>query len=136
MTLLSLASRQIWPQVLAVKHLNPERVFLLYSEDSGESKGPARRLKRFFDDSGLVPRGGTRLELVSHDDFAAVSQRLDRLAADRGLNLGECRLNFTGGNKLMATAAFRWAARRSVCALPALTLLPDPLSPPPPRPSP
>lgn len=116
MILLSLASKQIWPQVLAVAHLKPDRVFLLHSEDAAESKGPAQRLKRLFDDTGLVQKGGTALEPIPHDDFTAISQRLDELTANRRLNLGECRLNFTGGNKLMATAAFRWAARRSVTA--------------------
>lgn len=114
MTLLTLASKQIWPQVLAVAHLKPERLFLLHSENPGESRGPARRLKRFFDKSQLIPKGETRLERIPHDDFDAIEKRFDELAAERQLNLGECRLNFTGGNKLMATAAFRWAAKRGV----------------------
>ena len=42
--LLSLASKQIWPQVLAVAHLKPARVFLLHSEDAAESKGPPNAL--------------------------------------------------------------------------------------------
>lgn len=69
MTLLSLASKQIWPQVLAVAHLEPKRVFLLHSEDVTESKGPALRLKRLFDASGLVPRGATHLEVIPHVQF-------------------------------------------------------------------
>lgn len=116
MTLLSLASKQIWPQVLAVAHLKPARLFLLHSAEAQESKGPAQRLKRFFDNSGLVPKGGTRLEEISDSDFNAVERRLDDLAARHQLNLRECLLSFTGGNKLMATAAFRWAARRGVRA--------------------
>ena len=118
MILLSLASKQIWPHVLTVAHLKPSQVVLLHSDDSAESKGPAERLKRLFDDpnSNLVPKGGTDLELIPHDDFTIISQRLDELAAHRQLNLGDCRLNFTGGNKLMATASFRWAARRGVTA--------------------
>jgi hypothetical protein len=113
MTLLSLASRQIWPQVLAVAHLKPERVFLLHSEDAAESKGPAQRLKRFFDNSGLVPEGATRLELVSDLEFDAVERRLDDLPRLHQLPLADCVVNFTGGNKLMATAAFRWGVRHS-----------------------
>lgn len=113
MTLLTLASKQIWPQVLAVAHLKPERVFLLHSEDVSESKGPAQRLKRFFDDSGLVPRGGTRLELVSDSDFDAIERRLDELQRVHQLSWADCVVNFTGGNKLMATAAFRWGARHA-----------------------
>jgi len=113
MILLSLASRQIWPQVLAVSHLKPERVLLLHSIDPKESKGPAQRLKRFFDDSGLVPKGGTKLELVPDSDFTAIENRLDELQREHRLPLSECVVNFTGGNKLMATAAFRWAARHA-----------------------
>ena len=116
MILLSLASKQIWPHVLTAARLKPERLFLLHSQDANESQGPAQRLKRFFDDTGLVPRGGTRLELVPHDDFNGIERALDVLQAKHQLALADCRLNFTGGNKLMATAAFRWAARRGVSA--------------------
>ena len=116
MTLLSLASKQIWPQVLAVAHLKPDRVLLLHSEDVAESKGPAQRLQRLFDDSGLVPKGGTQLELISHADFTTIENRFDEIVAGNKLNLGECVVNFTGGNKLMATAVFRRAARRGVRA--------------------
>lgn len=116
MILLSLASKQVWPQVLAVAHLKPARVFLLHSEDAGESKGPAQRLKRLFDDCGLVPKGGTQLEPVSHADFSAIESRFDEIVAAHQLNLGECVVNFTGGNKLMATAVFRRVARRGVRA--------------------
>lgn len=116
MILLALASRQIWPHVLTVTHLKPEQLFLLHSNDQAESQGPAQRLKRFFDKIQLVPRGGTRLESIPHDDFNAIEKQLDQLAACHQLNLGECHLNFTGGNKLMATAAFRWAAKRGLCS--------------------
>jgi hypothetical protein len=116
MTLLTLASKQIWPQVLAVAHLKPGRVFLLHSDDVVESRGPAERLKRFFDDSGLVPKGGTQLELIPHNDFSRIEERFDEVVARHQLNLGECIVNFTGGNKLMATAVFRRVARRGVRA--------------------
>ena len=111
--LLSLASKQIWPQVLTVAHLKPEQLILLHSEDAAESKGPAQRLKRFFDHSGLVPKGGTRMVLVSDSDFNAVEESLDELQRVQQLPLEDCVVNITGGNKLMATAAFRWAARHT-----------------------
>ncbi|MBI2928887.1 MAG: DUF1887 family protein [Verrucomicrobia bacterium] len=113
MTLLSLASKQIWPQVLAVAHLQPDSVLLLHSEDLAESKGPAQRLKRLFDDGGLVPKGGTLLELVSDSDFAAIERCLEDLQRNHQLPLSDCVVNFTGGNKLMATAAFRWGVRHA-----------------------
>ncbi len=113
MILLSLASKQIWPQVLTVAHLKPEKLFLLHSEDAGESKGPAQRLKRFFDNSGLVPKGSTSLHPISDSDFAAIEHSLDELVRTNQLPLSDCVVNFTGGNKLMATAAFRWAVRHA-----------------------
>lgn len=116
MILLSLASKQIWPQVLSVAHLKPERVLLLHSGDVAESKGPAQRLNRLFEESGLVPKGGTQLESIPHDDFSAIESRFDEIVAAHRLNLGECVVNLTGGNKLMTTAVFRRVARRGVRA--------------------
>lgn len=113
MILLSLASKQIWPQVLAVAHLKPNRVFLLHSDDVDESRRPAQRLKRLFDDSDLVPKGGTRLELVPDSDFDAIERKLGDIQSVHRLPLEDCIVNFTGGNKLMATAAFRWASRHA-----------------------
>jgi len=114
MILLSLASKQIWPQVLSVAHLRPDQVFLLHSQDKAESQSPAQRLKRFFDHTGLVAAGKTRLTCLPHDDFNGVERSLDELVASQQLDLGRSVLNFTGGNKLMATAAFRWATRRGL----------------------
>ncbi len=116
MILLALASKQTWPHLLAVAHLKPERLILLHSDHATESRGPARRMLKFFgpERSGLVP--DIRCEEIPHDDFDAIEKKLDSLAADHRLNLGQCAINFTGGNKLMATAAFRWAARRGVTA--------------------
>lgn len=114
MTLLSLASKQIWPHILTVQHLKPTRLVLLHSDDAAESKQPAQRLKKFFDRQGAIAQGSTSMEQLSAADFDAIEKKLDELAAARAWNLGECILNITGGNKLMATAAFRWAARRGV----------------------
>jgi hypothetical protein len=111
--LISLAGKQIWPHVLAISQLKPQKVFLLHSKDVGESKGPAQRLKRFFDDSGLAPKGGTRLELVSDSDFAEIERRMEEIQRVHQLPLSDCAVNFTGGNKLMATAAFRWGVRHA-----------------------
>lgn len=114
MILLSLASKQIWPQVLTTARLRPERLVLLHSDEAQESKQPAQRLKRFIEKQGLIPRGNIGLEGLSDSDFAEIEKRLDELSAENGWNPRECVVNITGGNKLMATAAFRWAARRGV----------------------
>ena len=106
--LLSLVSRQIWPHILSVAHIRPSRLILLHSDD-GESKTPAQRLKKFFDQrSDIIAKGVTRLERVPHDDYEKLQQRLDEISNSLPSN-SDCLLNFTGGNKLMATAAFRWS---------------------------
>lgn len=117
MNLLSLASRQIWPHVLLVAHLKPQRLFLLHSENAAESRTPVQRVKQFFDQSNLVAKGNTALVWVSDSDFSTIETQLDELQTNRQLLLSDCVVNFTGGNKLMATAAFRWAAKRGVRAL-------------------
>ena len=117
MNLLSLASKQLWPHIILVAHLRPQRLFLLHTDNTGESKGPAQRLKRFLDGSDLIQRGSVRLESISDSDFQSIENQLDRLQTHHRLLPDECIVNFTGGNKLMATAAFRWAAKRGVRSL-------------------
>jgi hypothetical protein len=106
-TLLSLASAQIWPHVLTVAHLKPRRVILLHSKDN-ESARPARRLKEFFDTSKLVELAA--LEPVSHDQLQTVVNQLNALKQKYDIKPDACIVNWTGGNKLMAIAAFEWAA--------------------------
>jgi hypothetical protein len=116
MILLTLASKQVWPQILAAAHLKPRRVILLHSDDPIESKGPAQRLKVLFEEANLAPQGAVQLETIPHDDFAAIEERFDDIIASHQVNLSDCVVNFTGGNKLMATAVFRRVARRGVHA--------------------
>jgi len=116
MTLLTIVSKQIWPHVLAVAHLKPTSLILLHSEDRNESYLPAQRIKKLIETTGLLPKGNVALSPIPHDDFSEIGRSLDALAASRKIDLNECVLNFTGGNKLMATAGFRWAGRRSVRA--------------------
>ena len=42
---LSLASKQIWPQVLSVLHVGHRRLILYHSDEEAESKRPAERPK-------------------------------------------------------------------------------------------
>ncbi len=117
MNLLALASKQTWPHLLVVAHLRPTRLFLLHSEDLSESKTPAQRLKRFLDQSNLLPKGATALVSISDSDFATIESQLDQLQTSRQLLPDDCIVHFTGGNKLMATAAFRWATKRGIRSL-------------------
>lgn len=116
LTLLAIASKQIWPQVLAVLHLQPSKIILLHSDDESESGKPAQRLQRFFSKSNLSPGCDTFLEAIPHSGFSDMENRLDDIAALHHLNAGDCVVNFTGGNKLMATAAFQWSTRRGMRA--------------------
>ena len=111
--LLSLVSRQVWPHILSVVHLKPSKLVLLHS-DNDESKTPAQRLKKFFDQrSNIIAKGITRLERIPHDDYEKIQKRLDKVKNSLHVN-SACLLNFTGGNKLMATAAFCWSELRGV----------------------
>ncbi|MBV8277897.1 MAG: DUF1887 family protein [Verrucomicrobia bacterium] len=114
-TILALASRQIWPHVLTVLHYRPRRLVLLHSEDGQESRLPAKRLKRFFEKVPVVPRPFVQLQMLSHSEFTAIEEQLDRISIEPA-ELEDAALNFTGGNKLMATAAFRWASRKNLRA--------------------
>ncbi len=111
---LSLASKQVWPQILAVLHERPEKLVLLHSEDDTESRLPAQHLKKFFERTELIAKGNVKLETIPANDFAGVEKALDEIAARHSQNLDEAQLNFTGGNKLMSNAAFQWANSRGV----------------------
>jgi hypothetical protein len=110
MTLLSLASKQIWPQVLGLLHLNPrpDRLVLFHTDEEGESAGPARRLKELFVSQRLLSENAIELVKVPHDHFGDIVEGLAATAERLGLDESNCRVQFTGGNKLMALAATEW----------------------------
>ena len=112
LTMLSLASRQVWPQILGVVEFKPRRLILLHSSDKEESAEPARRLVEFFGKAGLLDPKAMSLEEISHNQFVLIQEQLEEVSRKYALDTTRCMLNFTGGNKLMATAAFRWAERR------------------------
>ena len=102
--LISLVSRQVWPQILVASHLRPRRLRLLHSADARESKQPARRLDRFFRRTGILGDVRITTHCLPHDDTSKARRALDVAAKDTG-----CVVNLTGGNKLMAMAAMQWA---------------------------
>ncbi len=110
MTLFSLASKQTWPQVLGFLYLNPrpDRLVLFHTAEEGESAGPARRLREFFATTGFLAAEAIELVRVPHDHFGQIIEKLAATAERLGLNETNCRLHFTGGNKLMALAAAEW----------------------------
>ncbi len=110
MVLFSLASRQIWPQVLGFLHLNPtpDRLVLFHTDEENESAGPARRLKNLFVSQRLLGESAVELVRVPHDHFGNIVEILAATAERLALDDMNCRLHFTGGNKLMALAAAEW----------------------------
>lgn len=113
MTLLSLASRQIWPQVLSVLQMRPDRLILFHSSQETESKQPAERLRNLFETLRLIPKG-VELVPVPHDSFGGLIDGLATVAEAQLLDESNCRLNLTGGNKLMAMAAAEWCRLNGV----------------------
>ena len=108
LTLLSLASRQIWPQVLSVFNVLPSRLILFHSAEEAESKRPAERLKAFFEAPGSPHPMSVELRSIPHDRFGGIVDGMAGAAEEHGLDESNCRVNITGGNKLMAIAASEW----------------------------
>jgi hypothetical protein len=108
LTLLSLASRQIWPQVLSVFNVLPSRLILFHSAEEAESKRPAERLKAFFEAPDSPHPMSVELRSIPHDRFGGIVDGMAGAAEEHGLDESNCRVNITGGNKLMAIAASEW----------------------------
>lgn len=108
MILLSLASKQIWPQVLAVLQKRPERLVLFHSNEARESKGPAERLRDFFKNGAIPNPPDVVLKPVPHDQFKDVVDAFAGIAEQLGIDGSTCQAHITGGNKLMAMAAAEW----------------------------
>lgn len=110
MTLISLVSRQIWPQVLGFLQLQPrpERIILLHTREDAESGGPARRLRELFGSEGLLDTDNIELVETPHDHFGGIVEAIATTAERLCLDESNCRVHFTGGNKLMALAATEW----------------------------
>lgn len=83
MTLLTLASKQIWPQVLAVLHAKPDRLVLFHSNEERESKRPAERLQNFFQAGAITNPPTVELNCVPHDRYKDVVDAFADWAAVR-----------------------------------------------------
>ncbi|MCS1410354.1 MAG: hypothetical protein M2R45_03546 [Verrucomicrobia subdivision 3 bacterium] len=114
LTLLSFASRQIWPQVLSVLKFRPDRLVLFHTDDDSESKQPAERLKRFFEIEKILPSQAITLRPIPHDSFQGLVDAIADTASELSLDEPNCQMNLTGGDKLMAVAASEWCRRAEV----------------------
>lgn len=108
MTLLTLSSRQIWPQVLSTLHLQPSRLVLFHSDEKEESGYPAERLKTLFRGTPWQKPMVVELCRIPHDDFTKIIEAFHSIADGYVLDGSNCCVNLTGGNKLMAMAAVEW----------------------------
>lgn len=114
MTLISFASRQIWPQVLAVLHKQPDRLVLFHTDEEAESLRPATRLATFFSEAGLLRPPIIECRRVPHDRYQEIKEALASLSEESTLDDLNCSLLLTGGNKLMAMAAAEWCRHAEV----------------------
>ncbi len=112
-TLFTLSSRQIWPQVLSTLKFRPSRLVLFHTDEKEESFYPSERLKTFLESSPAFQPILVELRRISHDDFSGIIDALSDAAVAWTLDGTNCRVNLTGGNKLMAMAAAEWCRLNS-----------------------
>ena len=115
-TVFALASKQVWPHVLTLTHFRPKRLILLHSRERDESEEPARRLRDFVTKASGLGIVVDPLESIPDDSFTAIQQRLETIFSQKQTPVETTAINFTGGNKLMAMAAFEWARGRGLRA--------------------
>jgi len=107
-TMLTFVSRQIWPQVLALLDQRPGRLVLLHSDNEAESEQPAQRLRDFAVETVRMPAEAVELVGVSSSRLGELKEGIAAVAERLELGETNCVFNLTGGNKLMALAAFDW----------------------------
>ena len=75
-TLLTFASREIWPQVLSVLHYNPTRVVLLHTDESANAAAKAsasRTLLEYFDDRDSARATRRGVDMTASELDAAIA---------------------------------------------------------------
>lgn len=111
-SLLSIVSKQIWPQLLPVLHFRPKQVILLHTDSASESKDPAGRLADFLKNNHIC--GKVSLRPIAHDSFQSMVDSLGRVGEEFEIDETKAMVNLTGGNKLMAMAAAEWCRLNGV----------------------
>ncbi len=87
-TLITLISRQLWPQIFAVLKYRPSYILLLHSQDELESEQPAQRFKQFLQDPKLQLNSSLKVELrsIPYDNFRACPKNVKNIFLQRGGN--------------------------------------------------
>jgi hypothetical protein len=119
MTLLTLVSRQIWPQVIAVAVEKPDTVILLHTDNGRESQRPAERLKHLLESEGLIRPGNVHLQPIPSSPIADCIEAIGTAAEADSLGPDNCRMHLTGGTKLLNMAAVEWCR---MCSNPSFYL--------------
>lgn len=101
--LVTIASEQIWPQIVPFYIVKPERVVILHSANLAKSKKPAKRLADFF-------RGGE----ASASRVNVILREMSELDYPDFINddisdSDEVYVNLTGGLKTMSIMLHSWA---------------------------
>lgn len=108
MTLLTLVSRQIWPQVIAIAGEKPDAVILLHTDNGRESQRPAERLKHLLESQGLIRAGNVHLHLIPGTPITDCIEAIGAAAEAHSLGPDNSRMHLTGGTKLLNMAAVEW----------------------------
>jgi hypothetical protein len=108
MTLLTLVSRQIWPQVIAIAAEKPDAVVLLHTDNGRESQRPAERLKHLLESQGLIRPGNVHLHPIPGTPVADCIEAIGAAAETHSLGPDNSRMHLTGGTKLLNMAAVEW----------------------------
>lgn len=119
MTLLTLVSRQIWPQVIAVAAERPTAVVLLHTDNAAMSQRPAERLKHLLESQGLLRPGNVHLHLIPGTPITDCIEAIGAAAEAHSLGPENCRMHLTGGTKLLNMAAVEWCR---ICSNPSFYL--------------
>jgi len=104
-TLITISSEQVWPQIIPVYQIRPDRVIILHTGNKYKSEAPAQRLKEFFALKGLVPVENIKLHLIAENEYPNV---LDAYKDDE-----EVIVNLTGGKKIMTIMLSKWVVNNN-----------------------
>jgi phage terminase large subunit-like protein len=103
----ALAGKQIWNTVLSVLHVKPQELVIFHSNQN-DSKGAAERLAKFLvKNRNVFCVKKCHTKNISDSSFAGALKNI--CDAHKGMKAKPNNIVFdiTGGNKLMATAAYQ-----------------------------
>ena len=109
LTLITVASEQVWPNINAILHYRPTHLILLHTADEKRSAKPARRLRSFCIGNDLVDTGRITLLEIPSDSLGGILGKLAQIQTERDLKGENSIVNLTGGTKYMGVALYTFA---------------------------